>query len=701
MSKINRTVLHNNVPTVQLFSTGGCVRSYNDFFMDTESNLWKYTGVLPVTVPPNTTPESTEWLQITNKPQDTKEGYKPVVHFRDLGGTDGLNTGLYKIAHDFCNTHKLSLSYEGMNLIIEDRNIVVTTPTVFKCTITVRINQSNKGEDVFLFQGGSYSSKNLSFNYDEYSDRPFSNVLDVPELSFIKWKPIVPHFNGGDKAIQEMCVHTSGGGVVGRTYSAYTGTTEVYYRSIGTTSFKFEGLTVHVQDTTPSTSTGYFEIFKITDLDSVYISDFSTGTQSPVNNPKVYFGISNCYGVFISDVRTTGTYSKNSGTYGYIFNIVDCINVNFSDITGNVVTKDWWTLYGANRVKVINHHNCHFYRYDNHSFVQDVSASNCTTRGTALSGNGYRRFRDCDFVFSSEEDNGNLLYLRGVSSNGDYSSFNGDISIVGGSISGNPKDFYVFAGSALGASVSLNNEVFNSLVIDGVNFDRLKPSVSASVFPNRSMNRTLFRRFEMRNCTIPIKFAGFSRHDHAFVQEDGTQPCSTIDFNNVKFRAVQDYEDVNSKRFEMSAQLPVNSKCTVSFSNCTNVGFWGSYCTVQVHSSTLNAVRCTQTNSTDTIKFFSCVVLNWVSDNFLLDNTKVSSYSCSADGKLLTSSSSTGTYTYLTNLSTLHSMHLVLNSVYPSEGAAKTFATPYSTFLVVGSGVKYKSTAENPLAHLG
>lgn len=58
MSKINRTVLHNSVPTVQEFKVGGVVRTRLDVFTDGDS-VWVWRGDVPKHIPPNSTPETT------------------------------------------------------------------------------------------------------------------------------------------------------------------------------------------------------------------------------------------------------------------------------------------------------------------------------------------------------------------------------------------------------------------------------------------------------------------------------------------------------------------------------------------------------------------------------------------------------------------------------------------------------------------
>lgn len=700
MGKINRTVLHDYVPTIQLFSTGGVVRSRTDFFMDVDSNLWKYIGELPTNVKAGDVPSTSDWVQITNKPQKQEDKYSNVLHFRDFGGVDGLNEGLHKVAHDFCNKHGFVLSYEGMKLEITDREIVVKRPVIFKCEMTIIVNEVNKGKNVFLFSEARWYDITLDFDYKEYSNRPFKDLSGIPTMSWIRWRPSVKHTNGQYKEIQEFCVHTSDGSVTGRTFSDFKGSVVGGYRKISNNRYSFQDLVVNIQDETGQTGGNYFIVFKLSDLDNVYIDNFMLGKQTPVNNPKAIFDIGGCFGVFISNIKSTGVYSLSASTFGYIFDIWNSVNINFEDITGNVVTKNWWSLYGANRVKVVNHRNCHFYRYDNHSFLQDVYAENCTTRGSALSGNGFRRFINCDFVFTEEESIGNLFQLRGLSQNGNYASFNGDIYISGGSLSGEVQEFYFVNCQPLGNVDALNNSVFNSFVMDGVNFDRLKYKSSAAVLPYRAVQRDLIKRFELRNVTVPTPFIGFCRDEKTFINSGETV---SLDFYNVKFVQPNGYTEVNAKKWEMGAQFPSGTKGRIRFVNCEHVGCWSSNVSMEFINSTVHAARSTTNGVNDVFVFKNCTVLDTVPDNILLSNSKVESTGCTIRGSMLSSSSSTDLYEYLHNSATLVSAHVVFGKVFPNYNDAKLYARPFTSLYVSseGAGTYFKRTAQQDLVFIG
>lgn len=58
MVKVNRTVLHDSVVTVQEFSTGGTVRAQNDYFKDA-TGTWQWSGATPKQIPAGSTPQST------------------------------------------------------------------------------------------------------------------------------------------------------------------------------------------------------------------------------------------------------------------------------------------------------------------------------------------------------------------------------------------------------------------------------------------------------------------------------------------------------------------------------------------------------------------------------------------------------------------------------------------------------------------
>lgn len=62
MSRINRTVLHDSIPTFNTFKKGGVVRSINDLFSD-GSSMYQYLGQLPLVVEPNSTP-SDGWVPL-------------------------------------------------------------------------------------------------------------------------------------------------------------------------------------------------------------------------------------------------------------------------------------------------------------------------------------------------------------------------------------------------------------------------------------------------------------------------------------------------------------------------------------------------------------------------------------------------------------------------------------------------------------
>lgn len=68
---INRTVLHDSVPTVQTFSEGGTVRTSYDLLLY-ENNLWMWCGSVPHVVPSDSTPETSggvgesAWVMIGN-----------------------------------------------------------------------------------------------------------------------------------------------------------------------------------------------------------------------------------------------------------------------------------------------------------------------------------------------------------------------------------------------------------------------------------------------------------------------------------------------------------------------------------------------------------------------------------------------------------------------------------------------------------
>lgn len=68
MSKVNRTVLHSSVPTLNSFKDGGVVRTLNDVFVDSKFITYQYTGTVPFVVPPNSKPEDLGGVQSSTNP---------------------------------------------------------------------------------------------------------------------------------------------------------------------------------------------------------------------------------------------------------------------------------------------------------------------------------------------------------------------------------------------------------------------------------------------------------------------------------------------------------------------------------------------------------------------------------------------------------------------------------------------------------
>lgn len=89
MSKINRTVLHDEVPVIYNFSTGGTVRARNDLFELDSVGLFRYVGALPAKVLKGTSPiDNPDWIGVCNynQPQDfsTSDGFKNLGYFNSI-----------------------------------------------------------------------------------------------------------------------------------------------------------------------------------------------------------------------------------------------------------------------------------------------------------------------------------------------------------------------------------------------------------------------------------------------------------------------------------------------------------------------------------------------------------------------------------------------------------------------------------------
>lgn len=88
MVKINRTVLHDSVPTFNRFSAGGVVRTINDLFMDVEDNIWKFNGDTPHFVQPHTQPQSPLWSLVTRSSFKIETGSVSILEFGAIAGQD-------------------------------------------------------------------------------------------------------------------------------------------------------------------------------------------------------------------------------------------------------------------------------------------------------------------------------------------------------------------------------------------------------------------------------------------------------------------------------------------------------------------------------------------------------------------------------------------------------------------------------------
>ncbi|QAX92390.1 tail fiber protein [Providencia phage vB_PstP_PS3] len=93
MAKVNRTVLHDSVPTFQEFSTGGVVRTKYDLFKN-KDGLWEWHGTFPKTVPAGSTPESTGGIWSDTNPDGLWVNVGDVSLREDLISGDGALIGV-------------------------------------------------------------------------------------------------------------------------------------------------------------------------------------------------------------------------------------------------------------------------------------------------------------------------------------------------------------------------------------------------------------------------------------------------------------------------------------------------------------------------------------------------------------------------------------------------------------------------------
>lgn len=102
MTRINRTVLHESVPTISTFTNGGTVRTSNDLFKTKTNTILFWSGEVPKKVPANSTPESTggigdgAWVQLIGETQSVFATGGELL----TGDTVKYNGDYYTTVHD-------------------------------------------------------------------------------------------------------------------------------------------------------------------------------------------------------------------------------------------------------------------------------------------------------------------------------------------------------------------------------------------------------------------------------------------------------------------------------------------------------------------------------------------------------------------------------------------------------------------------
>ncbi|HCT5876434.1 TPA: hypothetical protein OT182_003254 [Proteus mirabilis] len=648
-------------------SKGAVINNHNDAVYDKSSgNVYLYTGdVLPFTIDDNLLPD-----ELFIKLQKPKE---KVIHFSVFGGKDGRNDGLHKVAHDYCNKNSLILSYEGMNLDIYETDILVTEPVIFKCKLKIIRDAVNWGKETFLFRSKyEYITTSLNISYGNYSD--LINGLSIPEMSYLKFTVNVPFEVGGSGNIDEHFVHISDGTTVGKSWCEYVGNASISHRNVDARVFNFDDIEIEI-DEYKTVGYGYYEIFSIKDLDNINIKNVTINSQSKHSNSKSVFSITDSFKVDLSNINFPGTYSDNGSSYGYFLNLSRVISVSMDRISANRMVKNYWTMYGAGNVKGMNITNSQFYRYDNHSFVQDVFSQNVTTRGAALSGNGYRKMHMCDFVFTNEEPIGSLLFLRGISSNNMHSFYWGDISIIDCSLDSYTDDFY-FYNSNEATAPSLYNRLFNELIIENLKIRKI--NATAQFFRNTAAKRRMFKKLSICNCDWQnLKITGICRNEQHFI-DDGN--VATINVSNTRLMPALSRNDIlNYGRYSLSFQPKVKNLNFITKS-VSNLGLW------------VNSGNVSDVNS----EFVGCIVSN--ADKRIFNNSTlynptdgavvfgdVSNFTaidCNITGTYFYSSGSTGDASEIVfNQTETSALHLFYGKIFVDEAGAK-IANKYKPYLV-------------------
>ncbi|HHJ1147163.1 phage head-binding domain-containing protein [Proteus mirabilis] len=595
-----------------------------------------------------------------------------IMDFRWFGGKDGRNDGLHKVAHDYCNKNNLILSYEGMNLDIHETDILVTEPVIFKCKLKIIRDAANWGKETFLFRSKyEYTTTSLNISYGNYSD--LINGLSIPEMSYLKFTVNVPFEVGGSGNIDEHFVHISDGTTVGKSWCEYAGGASISHRNIDARAFNFDDIEIEI-DEYKTVGSGYYEVFSIKDLDNINIRNITLSKQSHYSNPKSIFSITDSFKVNLSNINFPGTYSENGSSYGYFVNFARVISVSMDRISANRMVKNYWTMYGAGNVKGMHITNSQFYRYDNHSFVQDVFSQNVTTRGAALSGNGYRKMHMCDFVFTNEENPASLLFLRGESGNDKHAFFNGDISIIKCSLYSSADDIFFYNSNEL--KVGLFNSLFNTITIDDLSIKYVKSPVQ--FFRNTGARRKPFSKIKICNCDWSgMKLIGICRHVDHFV-DNGNK--STIDVSNSTFMDATNKDDIlNYGRYSLSFQ-PTIKNLHVITNNVINLGLWVNSGTVSDNASLM--LGCIVKNAE--IKNFTGSEIKNPTDGAvdIGGTSKFTARNCTISGIYFYSSGAVGDASeFVLNQTSTSGVHIFYGKVFVNADSAR-LANKYSPYLI-------------------
>lgn len=469
------------------------------------------------------------------------------VHFKIFGGKNGSNSN-YIQYHTYCDANNIIASYQGMSIVIDTSVvrdiIIVKNPVIFECDLKVD-RKVIASRPIFRFLGDTYQFKNLDLDYGDYSDRIIG--LDVPDSSYVRWYiPDIPYEVGISGEIYEHFIHVHEGITIGKSFAPFIGNVKVYYRPINNRGYDFKNINLEICEYESKIEEFYFNIFEIRDLDNITIENFILN-QTKITNSKSIFSFLSCSMINIKNFVYPGIDNSYGKAYGYGVTFDECIDVNMDSFLGNrdiSANRKAWSSYGANRVKKMCVRNSNIYRYDNHSFIQDLYAENNVSTGSALSGNGFRKFIDCTFIFSGT---GYVTETRGNSNAYETNGFfDGEVLLKNCTIHlEGESDFSLYFVRVCRTKKSLKDTLFNRYTIDGLSITG-NPNVNVRFFNSggTDANKRAFHQINIMNCDLSLNyFGGIFRESNVFSRNYAVDKPICLNVYNSKFRITENYQD--------------------------------------------------------------------------------------------------------------------------------------------------------------